>query len=172
MIFETKRLRARALTLEDADSCFAIYGNPEVMRYITSDGEPVPNVDVVRYLLLGGMLAPRDDPRFGFWALERREENDMAGTVALVEVEGSEGEYELGWHLAPEYWGKGYANESGQALLRYGFDVVGLDRILALVHPDNERSLRACESLGMTRVGMRMNQGYEHVCFEALSTPP
>jgi len=167
MIFETERLRARALTLEDADACFAIYGNAEVMRYITSDGQPVGNVAVVEYLLQHGMLAPRKDPRFGFWGLERRQDDTMVGTVALVEVEDSEGEFELGWHLLPEHWGLGYANESGAALLRYGFEVAGLDRILALVHPNNDRSLRACERLGMARIGMRMNQGYEHVCFES-----
>jgi len=166
MIFETERLRARALTLEDADACFAIYGNAEVMRYIISDGQPVGNVAVVEYLLQHGMLAPRNDPRFGFWGLERRQDDTLVGTVALVEVEDSAGEYELGWHLSPEYWGLGYANESGLALLRYGFEVAGLERILALVHPDNDRSLRACERLGMARIGMRMNQGYEHVCFE------
>lgn len=167
MIFETERLRARVLTLDDADSCFDIYGNPEVTRYVMSDGEPVGSVAVVEYLLQYGMLAPRRDPRFGFWALERRQDDTMVGTVALVEIEESEGEYEFGWHLSREYWGHGYANESGLALLRYGFEVAGLDRILALVHPDNDRSLRACERLGMARIGMRMNQGYEHVCFES-----
>ena len=167
MIFETERLRARALTLDDADACFALYSDPEVTRYVTSNGETVPDVAIIRYLLEQGMLAPRADPRFGFWALERRADDVMVGTVALVDVEGSPGEYELGWHLGPAHWGQGYAAESGRALLDYGFKTVGLEQILALVHPKNERSLRACERLGMTRAGTRVHQGYEHVCFVA-----
>lgn len=69
--------------------------------------------------------------------------------------------------MAKPYWGKGYAFESGIGLLEYGLEGLGLDEVLALAHPQNERSLRACRRLGMVEREPRMNQGYEHACFAA-----
>lgn len=60
---------------------------------------------------------------------------------------------ELGYILAKAYWGRGYATELGLALLSYGFDVLGLDEIVAEVRPDNLPSLRVVERLGMQYKG-------------------
>ncbi|HUR50450.1 MAG TPA: GNAT family N-acetyltransferase, partial [Acidimicrobiales bacterium] len=91
----------------------------------------------------------------------------VVGTAALIPLEDAPGEYEMGWHLAKAYWGQGYAFESGVGLLRYAFEEVELDEVLALAHPENERSMRACRRLGMVERAPRMNQGYEHACFGA-----
>jgi len=167
MIFTTARLQARALTADDAENCFSVYGDPEVMRFITSDGEPAPDVSIVRYLLESGMLAPQPDPRFGFFALERTSDGEFIGTVALTAVEDSPDEYEVGWHLARRHWGNGYATEAGTALLEWGLSTLALDQVLALVRPGNDRSVRVCETLGMRAAGTRMTQGSEHLCFVA-----
>ena len=158
----------RSLGLDDADACFAVYGDPEVTRYVITGGHTFPDVEFVKQQLREGMLAPLPDRHFGFWAIERREDGNVVGTAALVPVDGAPGEYEIGWHLAKTYWGQGYAFESGVGLLQYGFGEVELDEILALAHPENERSVRACRRLGMVEREPRMNQGYEHVCFAAV----
>lgn len=167
MIFETERLRARHLTGDDAEACFAIYGDPEVTRFVTGDGSTIPSVEIVRDQIAGGMLAPGDDPRFGMWGLERRADAHLVGVVALIEVEDLPGEYETGWHLARDAWGNGYAFESGIALLRHGFDVAGLERVHALTRVGNERSIRACARLGMQRRADRAYQGVPHAAFVA-----
>lgn len=166
-VFETERLLVRTLQMDDADACFAVYGDPEVTRYVTTGGYAFPDVELVKHQLQQGMLAPLSDPHFGFWAIERREDGQVVGTAALIPLEDAPGEYEMGWHLAKPFWGQGYAFESGVGLLEYGFREVELDEILALAHPDNERSLRACRRLGMVPRQPRMNQGYEHACFAA-----
>ena len=175
-IFETPRLVIRTLSMDDADACFAIYGDPEVTRYVTTGGYTFPDVELVKQQLQpGGMLGPQPDPHFGFWAIERREDGQIVGTAALIPLDDAPGEYEMGWHLAKPYWGQGYAFESGIGLLQYGFEEVELDEILALAHPENERSLAACRRLGMEPRPPRMNQGYEHACFGAARaswTPP
>lgn len=176
-IFETERLVVRTLGSDDADACFAIYGDPDVTRYVTTGGYAFPDVELVKQQLQpGGMLGPQPDPHFGFWAIERREDGQVVGTAALIPLDDAPGEYEMGWHLAKPYWGQGYAFESGIGLLQYGFGEVELDEILALAHPKNERSLRACRRLGMEPAAPRMNQGYEHACFAATrdtwSVPP
>ena len=60
---------------------------------------------------------------------------------------------EVGWRLHPSYWGQGFATEGGRASLVHGFDELGLDRIIAMVMPDNAASLRVTAKLGM-RVAM------------------
>lgn len=57
---------------------------------------------------------------------------------------------EVGWRLAPEHWGRGYATEAARASLAFGFDVLGLDEILSWTVPANVRSRRVMERLGMT----------------------
>lgn len=166
-IFETKRLLVRPLGSGDVDACFAVYGDPEVTRYVTPGGQAAPSPEWVRSQIEGGMLAPQEDARFGFWGVEHRADGRLVGTVALIPVEDVEDEFEMGWHLARAFWGEGYAFESGIGLLRYGFEEVGLERILALAFPENERSIRACRRLGMAPLGRRMHQGRDHECFAA-----
>jgi len=166
-VFSTERLIVRPLTLDDAEACFVVYGDPEVTRYVTPGGEVVPDMELMRALLTDGMLAPRLDPRFGFWGLEQRTDATIIGTVALIPIE-DDGGVEMGWQLARAHWGKGYALESGVGLLRYGFEQLAIPEILALAYPGNERSIRACLRLGLTPFGRRLHQGAEHECFAAM----
>lgn len=164
-VFETERLRARPLTEDDVEACFAIYSDPEVTRYVVPGGATAPDVGYVSDMIASGILARRTDPRFGFWALERREDELLVGTVALVPVDDTD-DHEMGWHLAPAWWGHGFAFESGIALIGYGL-ALGLDRVLAIVHTRNERSQRACRRLGLTHVDRRLHEWHEHDFFAA-----
>ena len=58
---------------------------------------------------------------------------------------------EVGWRLAPAYWGKGYATEGALAALQFGFEQIGLDEILSMTVLANEPSWRVMERIGMTR---------------------
>ena len=58
---------------------------------------------------------------------------------------------EVGWRLAHEYWGRGYAPEGGRAALDYAFDVIGLDEVVSFTATSNERSQRVMARIGMTR---------------------
>jgi RimJ/RimL family protein N-acetyltransferase len=60
---------------------------------------------------------------------------------------------EIGWRFLRSAWGNGYASEAGLAVLSHGFEAVGLDRIVADIHPDNTRSIRVAEKLGLRLVG-------------------
>jgi RimJ/RimL family protein N-acetyltransferase len=76
----------------------------------------------------------------------------VAGTVILVPLPDGEGEFEVGWHFHPDAWGQGLASESAAAALQWGF-AHGLPEILAVVRPDNTRSLAVCRRLGMEELG-------------------
>jgi RimJ/RimL family protein N-acetyltransferase len=67
-------------------------------------------------------------------------------------------EIEVGWRLRREAWGHGYATEAARAALDVAWGPLGLDRAIALIHPDNERSLAVAERLGMRVVGTTVHQ--------------
>ncbi len=93
------------------------------------------------------------DPRFGSWAVVERSTGQPAGTVLLKALPDGNGEIEIGWHLHPDSWGRGLATEAGDALLAYGFGL-GPPEIWAVTHPDNARSIRVCEKLGLRLLGI------------------
>jgi RimJ/RimL family protein N-acetyltransferase len=70
--------------------------------------------------------------------------------------------HEVGWRLAREHWGHGYATEAGAAALAFGFEEIGLDEIVAFAVADNARSRRVMERLGMSYDPV---DDFEHVAF-------
>jgi RimJ/RimL family protein N-acetyltransferase len=89
----------------------------------------------------------------GFWAVERKADQVVAGTLLLMPLQGGErDEVEIGWHFHPDSWGQGLASESARALLTWGFEH-GLDEILAVVRPGNAASMAVCRRIGMTHLG-------------------
>ena len=94
-----------------------------------------------------------DEHGFGRWAVEAPGVADFVGTVGLAVFEADVPFapcVELGWRLAFAYWGRGYATEAARAAAEFGFRVAGLDEIVAFTVPENTRSRRVMERLGMT----------------------
>jgi RimJ/RimL family protein N-acetyltransferase len=89
---------------------------------------------------------------FGLWAAVVKDSGAMIGFVGLCHPlwfpEMSD-RVEVGWRLARDAWGHGYATEGGREALRVGFETLGLQEIVAFVHPANERSLAVTRRLGM-----------------------
>src|SRR5262245_25101831 len=85
---------------------------------------------------------------FGLWALEVPAVTEFAGYVGLVRV-SFEAHFtpavEIGWRLAAEHWGRGYAPEAARAALAFGFERAGLREIVSFTVPANENSRRVME---------------------------
>lgn len=96
-----------------------------------------------------------DRDGFGFCALEVKATGETIGFAGLhrdsVVPTLPPGIVEIGWRLASRYWGKGYVTEAGRAWLGFGFDNLGLDRIVSFAVHDNHRSTAVMERLGMRR---------------------
>jgi RimJ/RimL family protein N-acetyltransferase len=91
---------------------------------------------------------------FTFWAIERRADGAFLGFCGLkpgAEETPIEGEIEIGWRLAHEYWGQGYAREAAQASLDWGWAHLDVPSIAAITSVDNFRSWGLMERLGMIR---------------------
>ena len=91
---------------------------------------------------------------FGLWAVEIPGVAPFAGFIGLS-VPGFQARFmpcvEIGWRLAAEHWGRGYATEGARAALAFGFDVLGLSEIVSFTTAGNLPSLRVMERLGMRR---------------------
>ena len=74
-------------------------------------------------------------------------------------------ETEIAWIFGRRYWGRGYATESARACLRYGLDELGIERIIAIIFPDNLPSIRVAEKLGMVSEGRGWYYGHEMLCY-------
>jgi RimJ/RimL family protein N-acetyltransferase len=150
VIAETDRVILRPWRLDEADRFFDMHRRVEVERWIgeqpmTDLAEAEPDIQ----WMLDQLAA---DPRFGYWAVVERTVGVPAGTVLLKPLKNGAPQIEIGWHLHPDSWGRGLATEAAGALLARGFEL-GLAEIWAITQPDNLRSARVCEKLGMRLLG-------------------
>jgi RimJ/RimL family protein N-acetyltransferase len=145
----TDRLWLRAWRAADREPFAALNADPVVMEHFPSTLTREES----------DALADRIEARFelhgwGLWAVEVVETGEFAGYVGLTpqtfDVHFTPA-VEVGWRLAHQYWGRGYAPEAGRAALHYGFDVIDLDEIVSFTTVANLRSQRVMQKLGMTR---------------------
>jgi RimJ/RimL family protein N-acetyltransferase len=157
---DTERLVLRRWRDEDAPALAAINSDPEVMRYIGA-GRPLGRA--LSDELLERFEREWDERGFGLWAVEEAAAPGrllgFCGLTVPMFLPDVLPAVEVGWRLAPEAWGRGIATEAAQAALAFGFGALGMREIIAIVHPDNRRSVRVCEKLGMGRGRDRMHPG-------------
>ena len=103
----------------------------------------------------------RDYQRHGYgrWAAVLKENGRVIGFAGLKHLDDV-GESDLGYRLFKEYWGRGLATEGFQAVLRYGFEQVGLERAIGIAHVENRASIRVLEKVGFTLQDFRTYQGF------------
>ncbi|MBZ5737168.1 GNAT family N-acetyltransferase [Nocardioides mangrovi] len=153
MHLETERLLIRPWRHDEAPRMLDIQSRMEVMQWL-GDGEPVlmKTLDEARARI--DKYAAKDDPPRGQWAIERVEDGVVVGTTALLTLPNDEhGEVEIGWHLHPDSWGRGYASEAARAVLGHGF-AGGLPEIIAVSHTNNDPSIAVMRRIGMTDHGV------------------
>lgn len=157
VVITTERLTLRSFTADDADALFDLMSLPEVARW-SGSGRPMVHRDeaVAR---IGRMPARAGGhPAAGIFAVVPRGAEAPVGMVLLVRAPASEGvdrhDHEIGWHLHPDVWGRGYATEAASALVARGF-AAGIPEVVAVTNPDNVRSQAVCARLGMTDLGLR-----------------
>jgi RimJ/RimL family protein N-acetyltransferase len=165
---ETERLRLRPFREDDLDALHAMWSDPEVGPWVggthTSLDESVAE--------LGEHLRHQERHGWAFWAVEERATGLLVGEVGLQRFEGRGPEVETGWCLVRSRWGLGYAREAAARWLEAGFTELGLDRIIAVVLPHNERSRAVCAALGMRESGIRDAYGAPHALYEIRRSDP
>ena len=167
---ETNRLTGQPTSPAHLDCATRLFGDPEVAAWIWPDGregaDSGPRTpDQVRQIL-DAQIAHWAREGFGWWWWRERESGQLVGEAGLqrTTVDGRPA-VEVGWTLLPEHWGKGFASEAAGAALRYGFVRAGLEEIVALTTPHNDRSLAVMGRLGMEPRGELDHAGLPHALF-------
>jgi ribosomal-protein-alanine N-acetyltransferase len=144
-IIETERLTLRAFTPDDLDRLAEILSNPQVMRYMPG-GQPLSQEKAEANLR--SILRHWDEHGFGWWAVIHKADARLTGWCGLTYV-GELAETEVAYLFDQPYWGKGIGTEAAHASLRYGFEELKLDRIIALAVPENVGSWRVMGKNGL-----------------------
>lgn len=148
---ETERLRLRSWEPADRAEFVRVTNTPAVMRWLGG-------VQDEQSMTSGFDRIDRYQRDFGhtFWAVERKADGALLGFCGLKRVNtpgagGLTGDYEIGWRLREDSWGKGYAKEAAIASLDLAFERFGAPHVVALTVRENEQSQNLMKRLGMHR---------------------
>lgn len=141
---ETDRLILRPFTLNDIMPTYQMESDARVNEF-THDGGIKP-LEVIEKLIHTLINVDYKLQGFGRFAIEWKESNEFIGFCGLKYLEDLD-EIDLGYRLKVKYWERGLATEACKASLEFGFDVLKLKRIIALIVPENKKSLRVLQKL-------------------------
>lgn len=149
MRIETERLLLREFCAEDWTALAGYWADPRYQRFYA----PVPDVERAVRDLVGRFVAAQEERPRRTWQLAIVDPGDgrLLGNAGLRVNDAALGEGNIGYELAPDHWGRGYATEAARAMLDLGFGELGLHRIWAECVADNAASARVLEKLGMRR---------------------
>ena len=165
LILETERLRMRPLEETDLPDITRLYGDAEVMKYIHEPVTPEQMVSLWPKIIARGAWG-----KIGTWYLEEKESGKFLGDVVLMPLsidqphpawdlviwdEVPDVDVEIGYELMPYAWGRGYATEAAKRLLKFAFEDLGLEEVVAVTSPGNKASIHVLEKCGLIREGER-----------------
>ncbi len=149
----TARLELRELTVADAPWYLAHFSDPEIVRgtgFPAQDGVAGALAEMEQYVT--GLFERRDGIRWGLVPLGT---DTLAGTAGIFGwTDAPEPSAEIGYDLAPQWWGQGLMSESLEAIVAYAFATLGMARLDAFVFDGNDRSRRTLERVGFRRIGL------------------
>jgi RimJ/RimL family protein N-acetyltransferase len=150
-VLETRRLRLRLPTLEDAAGVAAYASDPDVSRYVSWPRHR-SLADAESFLKYAIDAVERGHERI--WVIVDRATAAVAGTIG-VRVQGHR--RELGYALARRWWGQGVATEAAEAVVAWALAQPEVLRVWAVCDVDNVASARVLEKIGMRREGRLAN---------------
>jgi len=157
VLIETERLLLRLPRLEDAEALLALHTDPVAMRFI---GGAHPDAAADPGFVVRRWLERWEANGVGQLVAERREDGAVLGRIGFVVWDtsvwritlrreaGEHAQPELGWALAREHWGRGYATEGASAARAWAWDELRIERLISVIAPENHRSQRVAEKLG------------------------
>src|SRR5690242_6214220 len=139
-VLQTSRLTLRPWRLDDAEAALAVYGDPEVARWLTPALDRVRDVPAMRLLLQQWIAEDARAPApTGRWAIELAPDGRVVGGAALLYLPPGGEDLEVGWQLTPGLWGQGLASEAGHELAHWALKQEGVEELFAVIRPSNAR---------------------------------
>ena len=162
VVIETERLLLRTFSERDASLIYELNLDPDVTRY-THD--PVKDLAHATEILEKTIIPQYALYNHGRWAVHLKATLDFLGWCGL-KYRAELNEIDLGFRFKKEFWGKGFATEAAYASIKYGFEKIGLQRIVGRAEIDNIGSLKVLKKCGMNYIGDEEVEGYPVKTYE------
>lgn len=146
----TSRLRLRKLCKKDAGDMFEYASGECVTEYLTWETHDTLAYTKKYLSYIGGRYRAGE---FYDWAIVLSDSDKMIGTCGFTSLDTENNSAEIGYVVAPQFWGMGIAPEAASAVMAFGFEKLGIHRLEARYMLGNHRSKRVMEKLGMTYEG-------------------
>lgn len=144
-LLTTERLALRMWDSADFETYAAMCADPEVMRFLSPDGQPLSRF--AAWQSFSSIVGHWNLRGFGLFAVTERSSGQLIGRVGPWQPEGWP-DFEIGWTIRRQFWGRGYATEAASACVAYAFNDLRRSHVISLILPENVRSIRVAERLG------------------------
>ncbi|CAN5785383.1 GNAT family N-acetyltransferase [soil metagenome] len=141
-VFTTEKLLLRSLQPTDVNEIFALRSNDEINKYINR--QKATSIEDAAQFIQMILERVRNKETF-IWAVQLKQENTLAGTVLLWNINKEKSETEIGYELLPQYHGKGIMQEAIKTILTFAFDELKFNSIIAVAHKYNLASLKVLQ---------------------------
>ncbi len=155
---KTERLILRPYRLEDAAELQRLIGERDVVSTMTN--VPYPYEDGTAEEWIGGRRESFEKGKTVDFAITHRQEGFLIGGASLVDIDQPSERAEIAYWIGKPYWRKGYGTEAAKAIVKYGFETLGLHRINGRHFKRNPASGRILEKIGMKHEGCQ-RQAYK-----------
>lgn len=164
IFLKTKRLILKPTTMAELNNLYQLQTDADVMKYIG-----VRNMDEVKKFL-ENTLAHHNKHHFSFCSMYEAQDHTFIGQAGIMylEYDDTQSNIEIGYRLYKKFWNKGYATEVSKALIKWGFEHLPVDKLTAVIHPENEGSRHVLEKVGMHYVGRVHCYDHEMAQYEIL----
>lgn len=148
---ETERTILREMTPDDVTALLKHFGNPEVIKFIAM--QPIKTIEQANEWLkwMGGVFSRKDGLR---WGIALKEDGSFIGSAGIHGWNRESNYAEIGYDIAPAYWGEGLATEVARCLIEFGFTSMKLNRLEADVVKGNIASMKVLQKLGFKQEGI------------------
>jgi RimJ/RimL family protein N-acetyltransferase len=144
-VLETERLVLRHVTVEDGEFILELLNDPAWLRFIGDRG--VRTLHATREYILKSFVSMYERLGFGLYLTALKDDGVPIGICGLIKRDSLE-DVDIGFAFLPKFCGQGYAYESARAVMDYGENTFGLNRLVAITVPENFSSIRLLEKLG------------------------
>ncbi len=156
-VLHTERLELRSITPSDAPAIMKLRGNPEIMKYVP---RPLTQSLDEAIQLIREFEAIRERGEGITWGICVKQEQVLVGTIAFLRTKPENFRTEIGYLLDPVYQGQGIMKEAIQRVVSFGFDVMGLHSIEAVVVAENIPSIKVLHKCGFIKEGFLRDYQY------------
>ncbi len=165
VIIETERLVLRQFEPGEGQLIYTLNEDPEITRYT---GDPVRDMDHANEVLEQVILPQYALYNHGRWAVHTKPGMEFIGWCGL-KYRPELDEIDLGYRFMKQAWGKGYATEAAMASIKYGFEQLGMKRIVGRAMPGNIASIKVLEKCGMKFIGEELVDEHPALTYELTS---